>query len=166
MSVTHTALLPEDGILPPLSNIACHAHVFPNMTSNPLLSIGQFCDNGYAATFTANTVLLSKNKQTFTIGHRNHVNGLWNVALSPAPAIRPTYNTPSSPPLTSVNSVHTMKTLTDRVQYFQRTCFSPVSKTWTQTIDAGFFATWPDLTSALVRKHLPKSVATAKGHLR
>jgi hypothetical protein len=59
-----------------------------------------------------------------------------------------------------------MKTLADLVQYFHRACFSPVIKTWTQAIDAGFFATWPRLTSALVRKHLPKSVATAKGHLR
>jgi hypothetical protein len=27
-----------------------------------------------------------------------------------------------------------------------------------------FFTTWPGLTSALIRKHLPKSIATAKGH--
>ena len=38
--------------------------------------------------------------------------------------------------------------------------------TWTSAITSGFFATWPGLTSALVRKHLPKSLATAKGHLR
>jgi hypothetical protein len=47
-----------------------------------------------------------------------------------------------------------------------RACFSPVIKTWTQAIDAGFFTTWPGLTSALVHKYLPKSVATAKGHPR
>jgi hypothetical protein len=59
-----------------------------------------------------------------------------------------------------------MKTLQDLVVYLHRACFSPVTRTWTATIDAGYFATWPGLTSALVRKHLPKSIATAKGHLR
>jgi hypothetical protein len=44
--------------------------------------------------------------------------------------------------------------------------FQPVIKTWTQAIDAGFFTTWPGLTSALVRKHVSKSVVTAKVHLR
>ena len=37
---------------------------------------------------------------------------------------------------------------------------------WTTAITAGFFITWTGLTSALVRKHLPTSIATAKGHLR
>ena len=38
--------------------------------------------------------------------------------------------------------------------------------TWTASITSGFFTTWPGLTSALVRKHFPKSLATAKVHLR
>ena len=38
--------------------------------------------------------------------------------------------------------------------------------TWTKAIDAGYFATWPGLTSELVRKHLPKLLATVKGHLK
>jgi hypothetical protein len=59
-----------------------------------------------------------------------------------------------------------MKTLTNLVHYFHHACFSPVIKTWTQAIDTGFFTTWPSLTSALVRKHLPKSIETAQGHLR
>ena len=59
-----------------------------------------------------------------------------------------------------------MTTLRDLVTYLHRACFSPVTRTWTKAIDAGFFSTWPGLTSDLVRKHLPKSLATAKGHLK
>ena len=59
-----------------------------------------------------------------------------------------------------------MTTLRDLVIYLHRACFSPVTSTWTAAIDEGYFATWPGLTSAVVRKHLPKSLATAKGHLR
>ena len=38
--------------------------------------------------------------------------------------------------------------------------------TWNASIDAGLFSTWPGLISQLIRQHLPKSIATAKGHLR
>jgi hypothetical protein len=37
--------------------------------------------------------------------------------------------------------------------------------TWVRAIHAGHFATWPGLTAELVHKHLPPSLATAKGHL-
>ena len=59
-----------------------------------------------------------------------------------------------------------MTTKADLVQYLHRAAFSLVVSTWTQAIDSGLFATWPGLTSDLVHKHLPKSLATAKGDLR
>ena len=59
-----------------------------------------------------------------------------------------------------------MKTKADLVQYLHRCALSPVLHTWTKAIDAGYFATWPSLTSELVRKHLPKLLATAIGHLK
>ncbi len=132
MAATHTALLPDDGVLPPLSKLARRAHhVFPSMTNNPLLSIGQFCDDGYNATFTFDAVLLSKQGQTFPIGTRNPINGLWTVDLNPTAttALGPPNMLPFSLPL--VNSAQAMKTLPDLVQYFHRACFSPVIKTWT-----------------------------------
>ena len=52
------------------------------------------------------------------------------------------------------------------VQYLHQCAFITVVHTWTKSIDAGYFSTWPGLTSKLVRKHLPKLIATAKGHLK
>ena len=43
--------------------------------------------------------------------------------------------------------------------------FSPVLDTWCDAIDAGNYVTFPDLTSAIVHKHPPRSFATAQGHL-
>ena len=54
-----------------------------------------------------------------------------------------------------------MKTKADLVQYLYRCAFSPVVHTWTKAINAGYFATWPGLTSELVHKHLP---TPATGH--
>ena len=59
-----------------------------------------------------------------------------------------------------------MRTKAVLVQYLHRFAFIPVVHTWTKAIDAGYFVTWPGLTSKLVRKHLPKLLATAKGHLK
>ena len=59
-----------------------------------------------------------------------------------------------------------MKTKAELVQYLHRCAFSPVVHTWTKAIDAGYFSTWPSLTSKLVCKHLPESPETAKGHLK
>ena len=63
-------------------------------------------------------------------------------------------------------SAYEMKNKADLVQYLHRCAFSPVVHTWTKAIDVGYFATWTGLTSELVREHLPKSIATAKGNLK
>ena len=64
------------------------------------------------------------------------------------------------------NNVHTLSTRSDIFQYLHRSAFRPIVSTWTANITSGFFTIRPGLTSALVRKHLLKSLATAKGHLR
>jgi hypothetical protein len=53
----------------------------------------------------------------------------------------------------------------DLVRFFHAADFSPVQDTWLKAIRAGNFATWPGLTKDLVRTHLPKEIATVKGHL-
>ena len=131
------------------------------MTGNSLISIGQLCNDSYKATFTASQVALTKDGATHIIGHRDSTHGLWNIPLlGDTPPSNPCLDT------SLANSVYEMTTLKDLVIYLHRACFSPVTSTWTKAINAGYFSTWPGLTSDLVRKHLPKSVATAKGHLR
>ena len=50
--------------------------------------------------------------------------------------------------------------------YLYHTLFIPVPSTWTASIDTGFVSTWPGLISQLIRHHLPKSIATNRGHVR
>ena len=59
-----------------------------------------------------------------------------------------------------------MNSKAELVQYLHWCAFGPVVSTWTKAIDSGYFSTWPGLTSNLVRKHLPKLLATTKGHLK
>jgi hypothetical protein len=51
------------------------------------------------------------------------------------------------------------------VLFLHTATFSPVPDTWAKAIKAGHFTTWPGLTEELLRKHLPKEVATVKVHL-
>ena len=46
-----------------------------------------------------------------------------------------------------------------------RAAFIPVISTWNKGIDSAYYTTWPGLTLQLVRKHLPKALATAHEHL-
>ena len=161
LQATHSALLPTGCPLPPLSLRACQANVFPAMTKKSLISIGQLCNDGYDATFTADHVPLTKDGSTHITRHRNTTHGLWTISL-----LGGTPPTSTFPGAALAHSVYKMTTLQDLVIYLHHACFSPVPSTWIKAIDAGYFSTWPGLTSDLVRKHLPKSVATAKGHLR
>ena len=44
--------------------------------------------------------------------------------------------------------------------------WNPVLATWIEAINAGFFATWPGITSEIVPKHYAKTIELAKGHIK
>ena len=51
------------------------------------------------------------------------------------------------------------------MQYLHATTFSPVPVTFINSIQKVFFTSWPNLTDNAVAKHIPKCIATSKGHL-
>ena len=53
----------------------------------------------------------------------------------------------------------------ERVTFVHVSCFSPSPSTLIAAIDAGRMTGFPWLTSELIRRHLPLSRATVKGHL-
>ena len=119
-------------------------------------------DHGFNATLTAKEVILTSPNTTLT-GTRNTNNGLYYIDLQhlePAPNTHLHQHSPCS------NNVHTLSTKSDIVQYLHRVAFSPVVPSCTTAITTVLFTTCPGLTSAHVQKHLPKSIAAAKGHLR
>jgi hypothetical protein len=147
--------------MPQLPLAARQAHIFPDLTNSALISIGQFCDNGNEARFTQHHVTIQNDDAIVLTGTRD-ANGLWVLNLKNDTTIAPTNTTNQH----AANNVHEHRSQKDIVKYLHQACCSPVPSTWIKAIDAGHFATWPDLTSNLLRKHLPKSIATTKGHLR
>ena len=161
MTSTHTQLLD----IPSLPPEARMQHLFPEMSTTGLLSIGQLCDAGCIATFTKRKLII-RNKQSNVIleGHRipfgesKYTNGMWMVQLQ-------RNKTPSSSCHTSNAIVLADTTKKDLAKLHHAALGFPVPSTLLAAIDKGFLSTFPGLTKGLVRKHLPKSIQTGKGHL-
>jgi hypothetical protein len=163
--------------LPNLPTIACHAHIFPLLTSGSLISIGQLCDHGCTATFTSKAVTITRNGAPIIQGTRSATTKLWSIDISKThqsePTIVPTaianaqsQNIPQHPPTSFANTVSPTSTIADRIAFYHASMFSPALSTWCAAIDAGRTTTFPgELTSALVRRHPPQSLAMIKGRL-
>jgi len=51
-------------------------------------------------------------------------------------------------------------------QYYHACVGSPVQSSFIAAIAHGNFITWPGLSVDLIKKHLPPTTSTSKGHLR
>jgi hypothetical protein len=146
---THTSDLPFPTILEEVQA----GHIFSQIRDSPL-SIGVLCDHDCTAIFDKTKVTVRHHNQTVLIGHRDPITKLWTIPVSDQPSIHHV-----------ANNVYEQRTQPNLVQYTHAACGYPTTSTWIQAIDKGHFVTWPGLTASLVRKHLPKSIPTSKGHL-
>jgi hypothetical protein len=78
MESTHTASLD----IPELNKAASIVHIYPGMSNNSLLSVGQLCNEGYSVTFRIDAVTIynSQNVQILK-GARDLDTGLWRINL-------------------------------------------------------------------------------------
>jgi hypothetical protein len=154
---THTATLNMPS-LTSLPHAARQAHILLGLAQHSLLSVGQMCDSGCAVTFTATKVTVTNGESTILTGLRDKESSLWRAPLEP--------NLPLE--IGREHSAHDMyeqKSIQDTITYLHACCFSPVPDTWLKAIQNGHFSTWPSVTVENVRKYLPKSDATSKGHM-
>jgi hypothetical protein len=74
---------------------------------------------------------------------------------------------PPSPRRHAANgAIRHLSTKQDLAAFLHACAFSPLPSTFLRAIPHGHFDSWPGLIASLVTKHLPKSLATGKGHLR
>ena len=128
-------------------------HLFPSLGETSLLSIGQLCDAGCTALFTANKVTIKHNNTIILQGSRSpHSQNLWNIPLS---------NTPQKA-LSMVTMPHKAAEI---VQFFHAALFSPSISTLKQALKNNILPNIPGLTMESLTKYPPVSVATHKGHM-
>ena len=147
MQSTHTCNLN----IPDLPATATQAHVFDELASGSLLSIGQLCDAGCTAYFTKEKLYIFHNRKIIMRGARQ-ANKLWTLDAAPT-----TTHT--------MNSVVDAPTMAERIAFYHASLFSPTLATLEEAIRAGFLVTFPTLTTARLRKYPPISKATPMGHM-
>ena len=153
------------GIIPTLKTLptkATIAHKLPNLT-HPLLSIGQFCDNGCTAEFNKHHCKIKHNGKTIINGNRDHMSGLWKIPLVSSEG--ETKYLPISEGANFAYNLEQLTTKADIVMFLHLTMFSPVKSTWLRAIQRNHFVTWPGINTTTVAKYLTPTIATAKGHL-
>ena len=164
LSDTTTMVSTHEGnlMIAGLSEKASKCYIFDKMTA-PLLSIGQFCGDRCYAIFADEYMWIVKDNIAIIKGKKDYSTNLWTDDLK-----NPTDDTiPGPNPLQFLaNAAIAKETVGKRMEFLHACAGYPVLSTWCKAIDAGYYTTWPGLTSKLVRKHFwAPSKPTVKGHL-
>jgi hypothetical protein len=154
MESSHTAELD----IPKLNAAASKAHVLPGMTNHSLLSVGQWCDEGYIATFknASLPVCNYQKSQNLSGGSRDFDTGLWSINLKQ-----------DNQQIQQVvaNNMYELRNTGALVHYLHKTLFSPTQYALLQVVKNGHLITWPGLTEDTIHKHLKLTPVTATGHM-
>ena len=120
------------------------------------------CDDGCIALFDKDRVSIIKDNAVICTGIRDRTTGLWLVdLLNPTGPVLPGPNILQY----AANSAIAKETIGERIAFLHACAGSPVISTFCDAIDAGYYTTWPELTSKLVRKYVPQSAPMVLGHL-
>ena len=160
IQATHSGQLPFHASI---SDRAKKAHLLEGITNSSLISIGQLCDDDCVAILDKQKIKIFKNDACILSGTRNTTDGLWDIPI-PSPT--------SKQENTLFTSTHQANAIilknqskTELAQYLYGCCGSPVITTWKKAIKNGNFITWPGIDTISLDRDLPKSIASAKGHL-
>jgi hypothetical protein len=135
------------GLSNKLTTPAQTAFVLDDLKTGTLISLAQLCDDDCIAIFTKYDVQIVKDDQVIIKGQRM-TNGLWSVPL--------TQNTTHQ-----ANAIlRTDKPKQELATYLHATLGSPATSTLLQAIRRTHLTTIPGLTTNLISKHLPESIAT------
>ncbi|KAL7476381.1 hypothetical protein ACHAW6_003769, partial [Cyclotella cf. meneghiniana] len=142
---------------------ACHTHIHPTLSSNSLLSVRRFSDNGYVTIFhDSDEVATIHDRNNITITSKcsttlqvwQYGKGLWHVQLTKPTSIL------HDPTLHCVNNVYNLPSTAHRVCLLHAALGSPTKTTLLSVICNGNLTTFPRLMVANVTKHFPKSDET------
>ena len=150
-----------------LSEKAQKAFIFEDLKTGSLVSLGQLCDDDCIENFSKYNVDIIK-KDTVIIQGTRTDNGLWSVPLQKVSKNSPPHvsTTPEINNLPQANGIiRKDKTKKELAAYYAATCFSMRPSTLMRATKLGYLSSFPGLSTSLIRNHLPKSIASHKGHL-
>ena len=136
-----------------LTTTAQSAFVLDNLKPGSLISLAQLCDDDCIAIFTNYDVKIVKDREVIITGRRES-SGLWSIPINPTAKQH------------QANGIllRTDKPKRELAEYIHATFGSPKESTLLHAIRQSHLITVPGLSTNLISKHLPKSIATSLGH--
>ncbi|KAL7474261.1 hypothetical protein ACHAW6_000241 [Cyclotella cf. meneghiniana] len=148
---------------------ACQTHILPVLSTNSLLSIRTFANNGYVTIFhdgnrgamvhDHNNITITSTKPVTLQGCRDK-NGLWRVPLAEPTSIL------CSTVGHCINNVYDLPSTAHLVRYLHAALGFPNKNKFLAAICNGNLTTFPGVTSANVMKRFPESNEMQKGHMK
>jgi hypothetical protein len=151
----NTKLLSSHKCKLPLTNVPAPAdegYILPGM---------KLCNASCEVTFNKDECVVKHHGKEITRGTKNQGNGLWYVPLKKDIASVPNQTNHHQ----KMNSAYHNATMAETLKFMHQCLFSPTVDTLCKAIDNNQLTGFPHLMSALVRKYLPDSEATTKGHM-
>ena len=171
VSSTHTCTLN----LPQLPTRAREGHIIPGLASHYLMSVVKLCNAGCEVKFTKIDCQVKHLGRIILWGSKCTRTGLWMIKLTNTAKITPdnsntqqvqTANTLIQPMTEHiVNNVIPTSSKPIQAMYHHQTLGSPPVTTIVKAYRNNQLITFPGLESTLILRHLPRSRATAKGHM-
>ena len=114
----------------------------------------------------ANELIVIHNGVEAMRGVKNEKNGLWYLPIrQQSKNVTYAIHDDSQQVKPTANSVYHTSTLAETIKFIHQCMFSPTLETFCKAIDNDQLIGFPPITSNQVRKFLPESTATAKGHM-
>ena len=137
--------------------------------SLPLVSVGKLCVHGMTVTFDATGVYVYKNGKEILRGRRDPLRNLYMLPVggggNTASITRVPNNTANLTHEIAANA-YELRAVPALISYLHGCAGYIPKETWIAGINAGYYTTWPGLTSTRVRKYLQKSEHTIIGHMK
>ena len=171
MAFSQVANTPTSMLLPmmQLHTPERQTHILPALSSNLLLGVRTFADNGYVTIFHEgnrgatvhdhNDITFTSTKPAILQGCRDE-NGLWHVPLTESTSIL------RHPVGHCINNIYDLPSTAHLVRYLHAALGFPTKNTLLAAIRNGNLTTFPRLTAANITKQFPESDETQKGHMK
>jgi hypothetical protein len=152
----------------PLPKSATTGYIIPGMKNHSLISVTKLCHTGCKVLFSTDECVVIHKGIEVLRGRLHPKNGLWYLPINQKQTDTTflIHNDSNVEQTThQANNIHQSSTLAETIQFIHQCLFSPTVDTLCKAIDNNQLIGFPPITSSQVRKYLPESTATAKGHM-
>lgn len=168
-----------------LRDEARRVDMVPGINTATLISTGKLADANYISIFDdeevniydANNTKIVTTRGAVLRGYRDKSEGVYRIPLvkevknintdTAIVNVPPNRFLQQNPPsYDTINNVWECRNQSEVLRFYHAACGFPTEATWIQAVERGYFASWPGLTVAAIRRHFPESEETQKGHMK